>query len=98
MPGDTALTRMDGAYSSAADAVSAATAALLAAYGPSPAAGRVPLMDAVLTMEPPPPCSRCGAAARIPAQTPVRLTRSTRSHSAGSSSCSRPKAAVPALL
>ena len=31
MPGDTALTRMEGAYSSAAEAVSAATAALLAA-------------------------------------------------------------------
>ena len=31
MPGDTALTRMVGPYSSAADAVSAATAALLAA-------------------------------------------------------------------
>ncbi len=54
MPGDTALTRMDGAYSDAAGAVSAATAALLAVYGPSPAAGRVPLIDAVLTMAPPP--------------------------------------------
>ena len=31
IPGETALTRMDGAYSRAADAVSAATAALLAA-------------------------------------------------------------------
>ena len=37
-------------------------------------------------------------AARIPAQTPVRLTRRTRSHSAGSSSWSRLNADVPALL
>ena len=39
IPGETALTRMEGAYSNAADAVRAATAALDAAYGPSPAAG-----------------------------------------------------------
>ena len=98
MPGDTALTLMVGPYSRAADAVSAATAALLAAYGPSPAAGRVPLIDAVLTIAPPPPASRCGTAARMPAHTPVRLTRRTRSHSDGSSSWSRLKAEVPALL
>ena len=45
IPGDTALTRIVGAYSSAAEAVSAATAALAAAYGASPAAGRVPEID-----------------------------------------------------
>ena len=55
-------------------------------------------MDAVLTMDPPSPASRCGTAARMPAQTPVRLTRSTRSHSDGSISCNLLKAAVPALL
>ena len=54
MPGDTALTRIVGAYSSAADAVSATTAALAAAYGASPAAGRVPEIDAVDTIAPPP--------------------------------------------
>ena len=39
IPGDTALTRIVGAYSSAAVAVSAATAAFAAAYGASPADG-----------------------------------------------------------
>jgi len=52
MPGETALTRIVGAYSRAAVAVRAATPALDAAYGASPADGRVPLIEAVLTMLP----------------------------------------------
>ena len=66
MPGDTALTRIVGAYSSAAEHVSAATAALAAAYGASPAAGRVPEIDAVDTIAPPPPASMIGATALMP--------------------------------
>ncbi len=66
IPGDTALTRIVGAYSSAADAVSAATAAFPAAYGASPAAGRVPEIDAVETIAPPPPSSMIGATAFMP--------------------------------
>ena len=61
MPGDTALTRIVGAYSSAAVAVSAATAALAAAYGASPADGRVPEIDAVDTIAPPPDSRMSGA-------------------------------------
>jgi hypothetical protein len=83
MPGETALTLIAGAYSSAAVAVRAATPAFDAAYGASPADGRVPLIDAVLTMLPPPRASITGAAARMPCHTPVRLTLTNRSHSSG---------------
>ena len=54
IPGATALTRISGPYSSAALAVIAATPALAAEYAASPAAGRVPLIDDVLTIAPPP--------------------------------------------
>ena len=50
IPGETELTRIVGAYSSAAFAVSAMTAALAAEYGASPAAGRVPEIEAVETI------------------------------------------------
>ena len=70
IPGDTALTRIVGAYSSAAVAVSAATAALAAEYGASPAAGRVPEIDAVDTIAPPPAARMSGAAALKPWNTP----------------------------
>src|SRR5205809_556081 len=63
-PGATALTRIPrGPYSRAADWVRAATAAFAAAYGPSPGDGRTPLIEAVLTMLPPPADSRWGRAA-----------------------------------
>jgi len=66
IPGATELTRMRGPYSSAADAVMAATPALAAEYGASPAAGRVPLIDAVETTLPVPALHRWGMAARKP--------------------------------
>ena len=47
---------------------SAATAALAAAYGASPAAGRVPEIDAVDTIAPPPPASMIGATALHPVE------------------------------
>ena len=74
-PGEIALTRIDGAYSNAAVAVSATTPAFAAAYGASPAAGRTPLIDAVLTMLPPPLERISGAAALMPLNTPVRFRR-----------------------
>src|ERR1043166_1951372 len=98
IPGDTAFTRIVGAYSSAAVAVSATTAALAAEYGASPAAGRVPLIDAVLTMLPPPDARMSGAGARIPKKTPLRLRRTMRSHSATSHSWIEERLDPPALL
>ena len=98
IPGDTALTRIDGAYSSAADAVSAATAAFAAAYGASPAAGRVPEIDAVDTIAPPPDSRMSGATALNPWNTPVRLSVTMRCHSASSQSWIAAIELPPALL
>src|SRR4051794_5753127 len=98
IPGDTALTRIDGAYSSAADAVSAATAAFAAAYGASPAAGRVPEIDAVDTTAPPPDSKISGATALNPWNTPVRFRVTMRCHSASSHSWMAAIELPPALL
>ncbi len=78
-PGETALTRTEGPYSSAADWVSASTPALAAAYGASPLVGRIPLTDATFTMAPPPDATNLGASMRIPWKVPRRLASSTRS-------------------
>ena len=98
MPGEIELTRTVGPYSSAAFAVSAMTAALDAEYGASPAAGRVPLIDAVLTIRPSPLASRCGMQARKPWKTPVRLIATSRFHSSSGHSWMRHIELVPALL
>ena len=98
MPGETALTRTVGAYSSAADAVSAATAAFAAAYGASPAAGRVPEIDAVDTIAPPPDSRMSGATALKPWNTPVRFKLTMRCHSARSQSWIADNELPPALL
>ena len=76
IPGDTALTRMRGAYSSAALAVSATTATFAAEYGASPAAGRVPEIDAVDTIAPPPDARH--APAPPPAPRSLRTRRAGR--------------------
>ena len=97
MPGETALTRIVGAYSSAALAVSATTAAFAAEYGASPADGR-PEIDAVLTIAPPPPARMCGTAALKPWKTPVRLRSTMRRHSSTAHSCTLAMLLPPALL
>ena len=72
-PGDTQLTRIFGAYSSAASIVSEITPAFAAEYGPSNRVGRTPHTDAWFTMQP--PRSRIsGTAARMPWNVPARLT------------------------
>ena len=63
IPGETELSRILRTVLRAADAVIAATPALAAAYGASPDAGLVPLMDAVETTLPPPAARICGMAA-----------------------------------
>src|SRR3954468_1690748 len=63
-PGDTQLTRIVGAYSTAAVIVRFTTAAFAAEYGASPDNGRSALSDALLTMLPPPPSSMRGITAR----------------------------------
>ena len=98
MPGDTAFTRIVGAYSSAAFAVSATIAAFAAEYGASPADGRVPEIDAVLTIAPPPPARMCGTAALKPWKTPVRLRSTMRRHSSSAHSCMLARLLPPALL
>src|SRR5215813_10533567 len=98
IPGEIELARIVGPYSSAALAVSAMTAALAALYGASPAAGRVPLIDAVLTIRPSPLASRWGTQARNPWKTPVRLIATSRFHSARDHSWMRLRLLVPALL
>jgi hypothetical protein len=98
IPGETAFTRTVGAYSKAATAVSATIPALADAYGASPADGRVPEIDAVLTIAPPPASAISGAAARIPLNTPVRCTPTMSPHASGVYMCKGPKNEVPALL
>ena len=98
-PGDTALTRIDGAVLQRSRRRQRRHGRLAGRVRPfsrrrsGPADGRRAHDGAAAARQ------QVRARRRgCPAQTPVRLTRSTRSHSAGSSSCSRLKAAVPALL
>src|SRR3954447_20314708 len=98
MPGDPGVTRMGGPYSMAAPAVMAATPALAAEYGASPGDGRVPLIDAVLTMLPRPADRLLGTAARMPLTTPFKLIRTMRSNSSGSQLWSGDMPPTPALL
>jgi len=98
VPGETALTRMVGPYSSAAVAVSAITPALAAAYGPSPSAARTPLIEAVLTIRPSPAANMIGTAALRPKNVPIRLTSTMRRNSSGSMSCRPVQSDTPALL
>ena len=81
MRGATAFTRMDGASSTAAVWVRLSTPALAAEYGPSPRVGRMPVSEALFTIDPPPASSMIGAAARMPWKVPVRLTPISSAHS-----------------
>src|SRR3954469_21282002 len=80
-PGDTQLTRIVGAYSTAAVIVRFTTPAFAAEYGASPDSGRCAFRDALLTMLPPPDSSIRGMAARMQWKVPVRFTASTSAHS-----------------
>ena len=68
-PGETQLTRIVGASSSAAAWVSATTAALAAEYGASPRVGRTPDTLATLTIAPAPPRAAVGHEPRGDTQT-----------------------------
>src|SRR5581483_9038924 len=80
-PGDTQLTRIAGAYSSAAVIVRLTTPALAAEYGASPESGCTTLADALLTMHPRPDSSMSGITARMQLNVPVRFTARTSAHS-----------------
>ena len=64
-PGDTQLTLMAGAYSTAAVIVRLTRPAFAAEYGASPGKGRNAFSDALLTTQPPPEESISGMTARM---------------------------------
>src|SRR5262245_57040198 len=98
-PGATAFTRTplpSWAHSNATAVVSMMTAALLAQYAAAAGAALMPEADATLTMLPPPDRLMDRTPARVPRNTPSRLTARTRRQSASVVSVTGPTRAIPA--
>src|SRR6267142_577708 len=84
--------------SSAAALVSPRAPHLLATYAPIPKLPRIPSVEEMLTIAPPPALRIEGTTARVPRYVPVRLMSITWRQAAISVSAITPKRTMPALL
>src|SRR5258706_13024975 len=84
--------------SSAAVLVSPRAPHLLAVYAPIPKLPRIPSVEEMLTIAPPPALRIEGTTARVPRYVPVRLMSITWRQAASSVSAITPKRTMPALL